>query len=79
MGIVAWVVRTRVTDVWRFKSQTHAVGGRRHKPDGHEAGPTRDGGLWRGTEQARWIVQLLHGPPPPRDSAHNVDGLVPHG
>ena len=38
-----------------------------------------DGGLWRGLTNARWIVQVLNGAPPPRDLAHSFPGLVaPH-
>jgi Transcriptional regulators len=68
--------QTHATDVWRFKSQAHAMGGRRHKPDGHDAGAASDAGLWRGPSEARWIVQLLHGAPPPRGSALHVDARL---
>ena len=38
-----------------------------------------DVGLWRGLMNARWIVQVLNGAPPPRDLAHSFPGLVaPH-
>ena len=35
-----------------------------------------DVGLWRGLTNARWIVQVLNGAPPPRDLAHSFPGLV---
>lgn len=67
------------TNGWRFKRRASAVPGRRHRPDRHAAGATRDSGLWRGPNEARWIVQRLHGVPPPRASAHIHAELVPHG
>ncbi len=48
-------------------------------PIGHDPGAARDVGLWRGPSEARWIAQVLHGAPPPRDSALHVGGLVAHG
>jgi uncharacterized membrane protein YeaQ/YmgE (transglycosylase-associated protein family) len=71
--------QTHAIDVWRFKSQAHAMGGRRHQREGHDAGAARDGGLWRGLRKARSIVQLRYGAPPPPDSALRVVGLVAHG
>jgi uncharacterized membrane protein YeaQ/YmgE (transglycosylase-associated protein family) len=71
--------QTHATDVWRFKSQAHAMGGRRHQREGHDGGAPRDGGLWRGPRKARSIVQLRYGASPPPDSALHVVGLVAHG
>ena len=71
--------RTHTTDAWRFKSQAHAMGGRRRQRDDNNAGAALDGGLWRGPGEARWIAQLLRGATPPHDSAHSLAGLVAHG
>ncbi len=77
MGIVVWGVLEAIADVGLFPSR--ALGAGRHKPGDLDAGPVQDGGLWRGPNEAPWIVQLLHGLPPPRDSPHSLAGLVAHG
>lgn len=79
MGIVARIVLRPIADVWRLPSRAHATGGQRHRSDDHDASSARNGGLWRGPSQARMIVQLLRGLPPPRDSAHSLARLVAHG
>jgi len=64
--------------VWRFKSQAQAVAGGRDKPE-PDVAVARDGGLWRGPSEARWITQVPHGAPLPRASAHACADVVPHG
>jgi hypothetical protein len=76
MGIVAWGVVGASAAIGRFPSR--AMGGSVHKRGDPDAGPVQDGGLWRGLEEASWIVHLLHGLPPPRDSAHSLVGPVAH-
>lgn len=78
MRIVAWVMLGSIPDVWPFQGRVYATGERRHPPDRRDADAARDDGLWRGPNEARWIAQLLHGAPPPRDSAHEVIGLLGH-
>ena len=65
------------TNGWRFKRGASAVP--RQRPDRQAAGAARDSGLRRGPNEARWIVQRLHGVPRPRASAHIHAELVPHG
>jgi hypothetical protein len=79
MGIVAWGVLGAIADIGRFPSRAHAMGGSLHEAGDPDTGPARDGGQWRGPSEAPWIVQLLLGLPPPRDSAHALAGLVAHG
>jgi hypothetical protein len=62
----------------RLNKQAHA-GGLPPNRDRHEAGLTKDGGIWRGPSEAVWMKRLLRGAPPPQQSAGAGDALVAHG
>jgi hypothetical protein len=46
----------------------------------YEAGRSQDGGIWRGPTKAAWMIRLLRGAAPPRESTGTTpDALVAHG
>lgn len=65
----------------RLNDQAHADNGPQRKPDWHEheAVPSKDGWIWGGPGEAIWVMRLLHGAPPPRESTGTRDVLVVRG
>ena len=61
---------------WPFKAIAPADRGT-PGPDALELAAVRDGGLWCGPDEGRWVVRLLHGVPLPRGSVHR--GRIAHG
>lgn len=71
--------QTHAIDVGRFRSQAPGAGATPDVPGPPDADAARDGGPWRGLDEARWIEQLLRGAPPPRESAAPIAGPLAHG
>ncbi len=58
--------------------QAHASGHQR--TERHQAGLSRDGGIWRGPTKAAWMIRVLRGAAPPLESTGTPpDVLVAHG
>ena len=81
MGIAATISgpRRHAIGTSRFTHPARPIDGNPTQVGRRVAAATQDGGPWRGLSGARWITQLLHGAPPPRDVADSLDGPAAHG